>query len=131
MTTSLSQELVRSLSDPLHQANNNFAARYPGETGQRQPVHTVYGGAHLFKADSAERLGALALRSLDQFAPDFLTFARAIGLPGAEQLPNAGALGTSDLSAHLESNPDAVKAVDPPAWLAHTIYRRVIEKLRR
>jgi citrate lyase beta subunit len=75
--------------------------------------------------------GPLALRSLDQFAPDFLTFARAIGLEGSEQLPNAGALGTSDLESHLESNPEAVKAIDPAAWLAHTIYRRVVEKLRR
>src|SRR6266480_4899699 len=131
MTTSLSQELVRSLSDPLHQANNNFAARYPGETGQRQPVHTVYGGAHLFKADSAGRLGALALRSLDQFAPDLFTFAKAIGLEGADGLPESSSLGASDLSAALESNPDAVKAVDRPAWLAHTIYGRVNEKLRR
>ena len=37
---------------------------YPGETGRRQPVHTVYGGAHLFKADSAKRLGSLAQRSM-------------------------------------------------------------------
>ena len=131
MTTSLSQELVRSLSGSLHQANNNFAARYPGETGQRQPVHTVYGGAHLFKADSAGRLGALARRSLDQFAPDLFTFAKAIGLEGADGLPEGSSLGASDLSAALESNPNAVKAVDPPAWLAHTIYGRVNEKLRR
>ncbi|HXM36911.1 MAG TPA: hypothetical protein VN920_17070 [Pyrinomonadaceae bacterium] len=131
MTTSLSPELLRGLTTRLEQANDAFAIKYPGETGHRQPVHTVYGGAHLFKSDSAGRLGALALRSLDQFAPDFLTFARAIGLPGAEQLPHAGAFGTSDLNAHLESNPHAVKAVDLPAWLAHKIYRRVIEKLRR
>jgi citrate lyase beta subunit len=32
----------------------------------RQPVHTVYGGAHLFKADRARRLGDAALRLLDQ-----------------------------------------------------------------
>lgn len=131
MTTSLSSEALRDLPARLAQANADFAVKYPGETGRRQPVHTVYGGAHLFKADSAARLGGLALRSLDQFAPDFLTFARAVGLPGAEHLPTAGALGTADLSAHLEANPDAVKAVDPAAWLAHTIYRRVLEKLRR
>ena len=32
----------------------------------RQPVHTVYGGAHLFRADTARRLGDVALRSLEQ-----------------------------------------------------------------
>lgn len=131
MTTSLSPELLSDLTRNLRTANHDFAHKYPGETGRRQPVHTVYGGAHLFKADSAGRLGALALRSLEQFAPDYLTFARAIGLPGAEHLPQSGAMGTSDLSAHLASNPDAVKEVDPAAWLAYTIYQRVTEKLRR
>ena len=29
-----------------------FAREYPGDPTGRQPVHTVYGGAHLFKADS-------------------------------------------------------------------------------
>lgn len=32
----------------------------------RQPVHTVYGGAHLFRSDTARRLGDVALRTLDQ-----------------------------------------------------------------
>ena len=44
----------------------------------RQPVHTVYGGAHLFRADTAPHFGTLALRALDEFAPDAETFARAI-----------------------------------------------------
>jgi citrate lyase beta subunit len=44
-------------------------------------VHTVYGGAHLFKSDSAPKLGAAAVRTLRQFAPDAATFATALGLP--------------------------------------------------
>jgi citrate lyase beta subunit len=72
--------------EPLRRANEQFAKNYPGETGRRQPVHTVYGGAHLFKADSAQRLGSLARRSLEQFAPDAATFARAVGLPGNAEL---------------------------------------------
>jgi citrate lyase beta subunit len=131
MSTSLSQELVQNLSGQLQEANTNFAATYPGESGRRQPVHTVYGGAHLFKADSRDRLGALAVRSLDQFAPDYLTFARAIGLTGADTLPERSSMGAADLTAALEMNPEAVKEVDPAAWLAHTIYARVTEKLGR
>ena len=38
-------------------ANAAVARSYPGETGDRQPVHTVYGGAHLFTADLAPKLG--------------------------------------------------------------------------
>ncbi|MGH8934875.1 MAG: DUF6986 family protein [Acidimicrobiia bacterium] len=57
------------------------------ETAARQPIHTVYGGAHLFRADSAGKLGALALRALEEYAPDPETFAAAIGLPGG-QMPS-------------------------------------------
>jgi citrate lyase beta subunit len=131
MTMSLAPEEIQRVSATLQQANTDFAAKYPGETGRRQPVHTVYGGAHLFKSDSAGRLGELAVRSLDQFAPDSFTFAKAIGLAGAEGLPGGSSLGAADLNAALESNPDAVKEVEPAAWMAHTIYRRVHEKLRR
>jgi citrate lyase beta subunit len=130
MKNSLTEESLRDLSVKLQQANNKFAEIYPGESGQRQPVHTVYGGAHLFKSDSAGRLGALARRSLDQFAPDFLSFARAIQLPGAEQLPDSleedGAL-----ISKLDSSPDGVRRENKAAWLAHSIYNRVNEKLRR
>ena len=58
-----------------------FVNRYPGESGRRQPVHTVYGGAHLFKSDTAVRLGQLAVRSFEAFAPDAATFAAALNLP--------------------------------------------------
>src|SRR6266536_4779940 len=87
MKISLSEPSLKSINENLSLSNGAFVTRYPGETGRRQPVHTVYGGAHLFRADSAQRLGTLALRSLDQFAPDFLIFAKALGLPGADQLP--------------------------------------------
>src|SRR6185295_7548976 len=104
------------MSAALQQSNNDFAARYPGESGHRQPVHTVYGGAHLFKADSARRLGELARRSLEQFAPDFLTFARAIGLPGSESLPDA-LDESSEIAARLYVTPDSVRGENKPLWL--------------
>jgi citrate lyase beta subunit len=45
-------------------------------------VHTVYGGAHLFSAETPKKLGELALRALDMYAPDAATFADAIGIKG-------------------------------------------------
>jgi len=72
--------MTANIVEPLRRANEEFARHYPGETGRRQPVHTVYGGAHLFKSDSAQRLGAVARRSLEEFAPDAVTFAKAIGV---------------------------------------------------
>ena len=130
MKTSLSENTLRDVLSPLSQANSAFATKYPGETGNRQPVHTVYGGAHLFKSDSAQRLGALARRSLDQFAPDFYVFANAIGLPGAGQLLEAGEEADA-ITSKLDSDPEAARRENKPAWLAQTIYKRVNEKLRR
>ncbi|MGI9038530.1 MAG: DUF6986 family protein [Gemmatimonadota bacterium] len=63
----------------LDAANRGFAARYPGEAADRQPVHTVYGGAHLFGPATAGRLGEIARRFLQEYAPDPETLAAAVG----------------------------------------------------
>jgi len=81
--TSLSPKSLKPALARLKKANAGFARTRPGDPGERQPVHVVYGGAHLFKADSAPKLGALALRSLEEYAPDAATFAEAVGIPGA------------------------------------------------
>ena len=49
----------------------------------RQPVHTVYGGAQLFKFDTARKLGDVALRTFDEHAADAAAFASALGIPDA------------------------------------------------
>ena len=130
MKTSLNRESTQEITSRLQEANNLFSRRYPGETGRRQPVHTLYGGAHLYKSESAGKLGALALRSLDQFAPDFITFAKAINLPGSDELPD-GAEKTAELSSRIDKDSDSIRQSNKPAWLAHTIYKRVLEKLNR
>jgi citrate lyase beta subunit len=71
------------MTDSLTDANHEFSRRYPGDSGRRQPVHTVYGGAHLFKADLCGKMGAIAERTLAQYAPDAATLALAIGIPNA------------------------------------------------
>ncbi|MEA3188952.1 MAG: hypothetical protein QOD99_2782 [Chthoniobacter sp.] len=80
--TSLSAEVTGEIIAALRDANRAFTEHYPGESNQRQAVHTVYGGGHLFKADTAQRLGAVALRSLDEYAPDAATLDTALGLDG-------------------------------------------------
>ncbi len=49
----------------------------------RQPVHTVYGGAHLFRADSARRLGDVALRTLEQHLASPSDVTPIFGIDGA------------------------------------------------
>ncbi len=83
MNTSLSQASLGSISARLHSTMTDFAAAYPGESGRRQPVHTVYGGAHLFKSDTAVRLGSLSMRAFEEYAPDAETFARILDIPGS------------------------------------------------
>src|SRR5262245_7335714 len=46
----------------------------------RQPIHAVYGGAHLFRADTAARLGRAALSALHEYAPGYVTLAAAVGI---------------------------------------------------
>jgi citrate lyase beta subunit len=43
-------------------------------------VHTVYGGAQIFAADSAAKLGAVALRAMDQYADDAQALGGALGI---------------------------------------------------
>jgi hypothetical protein len=78
--TSIKSNELDSVVAGLAAANKEFMRRYPGESERRQAVHTVYGGAHLFKADSARRLGEVALRSLREYAPDASTLGTALGL---------------------------------------------------
>jgi citrate lyase beta subunit len=79
MLPTLSTAELAPVTDDLHAANQAFLTRYPGESGRRQPVHVVYGGAHLFKADAARKLGEVALRSLREYAPNAEALAEALG----------------------------------------------------
>lgn len=112
MKTTLSADALTAVTDRLRDANTQFSHRYPGEGEKRQPVHTVYGGAHLFKADTAPRLGVVALRALREHAPDFIAFADAIDYPG-------------------DGRARALHRSPRDAWLAEAIYTRVVEKLER
>ena len=71
----------------LEVANKAFSERYPGIRPDRLPIHTLYGGAHLFKKETPNKLGGLALKHLKAYAPNFAEFARALELPGAGSLP--------------------------------------------
>ena len=61
--SSLKSSDLKPIFAALKRANDAFGKARPGDSGERQPVHVVYGGAHLFKRDSASRLCALALNS--------------------------------------------------------------------
>jgi len=46
-----------------------------------QPIHTVYGGAHLFKSTTCSKLSLLAQRSFAEYAPDSRALCELFGVP--------------------------------------------------
>jgi citrate lyase beta subunit len=80
--SSLPDKKLAKTLDRVARASTRHLHRYPGDSGARQAVHTVYGGAHLFTSDTPKKLGELALRALDTYAPDAGSFAEAIAIRG-------------------------------------------------
>src|SRR5689334_2199045 len=86
MKTTIPNKKKKKLFSDLSEANQAFQKTYPGDRSERQPVHTVYGGANLFRYNSARLLGERALESFQTYAPDFLTFGRIFGLTGINEV---------------------------------------------
>ena len=80
MTASHDPSIFADVQAALREANLSFSNAHQGEGPGRQPVHTVYGGAQLFKADSVPKLGAIALRSMNQYMADSATLGSALGI---------------------------------------------------
>lgn len=80
MTGAFSDDVLAAFARRLD--DDGAGKAFPGDTGERQPIHTVYGGAQLFKWDIAPRLGAVALRALERYAPDPESLAIALGREG-------------------------------------------------
>lgn len=116
------------LLNSLRTANLKFQHIYPGDKPDRQAVHTVYGGANLFKADTCVKMGEVALKSLQTYAPNFITLAKVLNMEGSEDLPDdekkikklvskLGKMNKADKKKH-------------PAWLSYTVYNKIIDKLK-
>ncbi|MBS1626369.1 MAG: phosphoenolpyruvate kinase [Bacteroidetes bacterium] len=74
------QSKKEQLFGNLSKANTAFQQIYPGDRSDRQPVHTLYGGANLFKSDAALSLGQRALEILETYAPNYEVFGKVFGL---------------------------------------------------
>ncbi|MBP8805974.1 MAG: phosphoenolpyruvate kinase [Kofleriaceae bacterium] len=79
--TSLSPKRLAKALARVQAAQDLVAARYLGDSGARQPVHTVYGGAHLFTAEIAGKLGKLARTAFETYGSDPAVFAEVVGAP--------------------------------------------------
>lgn len=125
-SSTLADEVADTLR-ALEAASDRFIALHPGEPAARQPVHVVYGGAHLFRRDTARKLGELALANFDRYGSDAFEFARALGMPGCEADP----AGADAARVRYAEDRDGLRAEDPASWLALTVHDRVRAKLER
>jgi citrate lyase beta subunit len=73
MQLSLDEKKLNKLLFELEKANTKMLNTFPGESESRQPVHTVYGGAHLFKPGTAKKIGEIGAASFSKFCPDAKT----------------------------------------------------------
>ena len=128
MNLSIPSEKKRQLFGSLHEANATFQNIYPGDRTERQPVHTVYGGANLFKSDSAKTLGARALEGFLTYAPDFLSFGKIFELDGTDKIvaPNQPV----EVVKKAYESLTAEEKKKHPARLSYEVYKKVINKLK-
>ena len=60
----LEPEFLEALRTRLQRVHSEFTRRYPGESLRRQPVHTVYGGAQVFKSDTVPKMVGQAIENM-------------------------------------------------------------------
>jgi citrate lyase beta subunit len=128
MKFSIPEKEKQALLDQLQTANLKFQQTYPGDKPDRQPVHTVYGGANLFKADTCMKMGEIALKNLQTYAPNFVVLANVLQLAGYEHLPRHQS-EMEALTNKLNKMPETDRKQEP-AWLSYTVYNKIIQKLQ-
>jgi Citrate lyase beta subunit len=94
----------------------------------RSPVHVVYGGADRFSAATPRKLGDIALKTLETYAPNFSEFALAMDLPGCESLPTFRD-AIEKLDRQIARNKGKAKQENYAAWFAWTVYQKTVAKL--
>jgi citrate lyase beta subunit len=129
MTSSFTPDIIGHINNHLKTANTLFSENYPGESPERQPVHTVYGGAHIFKEGTAMKMGVGAINHIRAYAPNFVEFSKILELKGYDKLPNSQE-DISTLEEYFASESSESKE-EHSAYFSYTVYQRVLEKLSR
>ena len=128
MNLSINETDKEGILGQLKIANLQFQQTYPGDKPDRQPVHTVYGGANLFKSDTCIKMGGIALKSLQTYAPNFVALADVLHLEGFVHLPSSEKK-IERLVKDLDKMSDK-KRKNHPAWLPYSVYKKIIHKLQ-
>jgi citrate lyase beta subunit len=128
MKLSINDNQKENILNTLGIANRKFQQTYPGDKPDRQPVHTVYGGANLFRSDTCLKLGEIALESLQTYAPNFVELANVLKLDGYEHLPHLEK-DIKTLTEKLDNLSEEDRKKEK-AWLAYSVYNKIIKKLQ-
>lgn len=102
----------------------------PSKTSTRSPVHVVYGGADRYTADTAQKLGSIAVETMRTYAANFVEFAVAINLPNSEMIPQVPE-SIVKLENQIARNQTKARAENYDAWFAWAVYRKTIAKIER
>ncbi len=78
--TRIGAHVLAEVDSRLATADGELASRFPGDSGSRQPVHTVYVPGDRVHADLIPEWSAAACAALDEHAPDAPVLAAAVGL---------------------------------------------------
>jgi citrate lyase beta subunit len=128
MKFSIADKEKEVLFESLKTANLKFQQTYPGDRPDRQPVHTVYGGANLFKAETCIKMGEVALKNLQTYAPNFVVLAKVLQLDGHNLLPSDEP-GVNSLVKRMDELKETERKKDI-AWLSYSVYNKIINKLK-
>ena len=128
MNLSIKDEQKKQLLAELQTANLKFQKVYPGDKPDRQAVHTVYGGANLFKSDTCKKMGDIALRNLKTYASDFTELARVLKFKGHEDLPHSEKK-IKKLIKKLDTMNEEERKQETE-WLSYSVYNKIIKKLQ-
>lgn len=127
MKLSITEQQKQVITNELSKHNLAFQQIYKGDRADRQPVHTVYGGANLFDVNIVTKLQKKAIGSLAAYAPNFCVLGRVLQLEGWEHLPKR-IEEINTLKDRLDQLSETERKKETH-WLAYTVYNKLVAKL--
>ena len=86
LQTTFNDKEFKIFSTDLNTGNREIHSYFSGQSDVRQPVHVVYGGAHLYKSDINDKFSRMSLRMLDEYASSPQALAAAIRFEGNPEI---------------------------------------------
>lgn len=89
MATTLSTAHVSSILGALPSPSTTAQPGHELRAHELAPVHVLYGGAHLYRAETPDKLARLARAAMETWGADDAAFGRAVGVDADDALASA------------------------------------------